>query len=260
MAGSWQGTIIAPFIFVGYAASCRSLSQDPYRFRIGSYRLVPGLPDLLLAVADRLHFGSRLICMNPGHRMPSPVSTQDLVEPAGPWEDPCPPSPTHIAALRWAFHSREKSSLTKYIYRTHANIVYLLFAGAGGTARQRKQTCCLQETLEPNCGRDRCYSCCSCPTLILLSFYWVSTSELTTILSKMVQLATNLVLALVLTVVSADRTAYPDATVATRLRAFECRCGVSQFLSMPHANITSPSEAVGCHSYSALPARPLSTW
>lgn len=43
----------------------RSLSQDPYRFRIGSYRLVPGLPDLLLAVADRLHFGSRLNMHNP---------------------------------------------------------------------------------------------------------------------------------------------------------------------------------------------------
>lgn len=257
MAGSWQGTIIAPFISVDYAASCRSLSQGPYRFRIGSYRLVPGLPDLLLAVADRLHFGSRLICMTL-----APNAEPGLHPGSSGTSGPIGGSitPLQIDALRWAFHSREKSSLIKYIYRSHANIVSLFFAGAGETARQRKQTCYLQETLEPNCRRDRCYSCCSSPLFIPFSFYWISKSEPTTILWKMVQLAANLVLALMLTVVSADRTASPDATVATRLRAFECRCGVSQFLSMPHANITSPSEAVGCHSYSALPARPLSTW
>lgn len=190
--------------------------------------------------------------------MPSPVSTQDLVEPTGPWEDPYPPP--HVHALRWAFYSRENSSLIKYIHSSRANCMSLLFADAGGTARQPKQTCRLQETLEPNRGRDRCYSCCSSPAFILFSFYWNFRSKPTTILSEMVQLATNLVLALMLTVVSADRTASPDATVATRPRAFECRCGVSQFLSMPHANITSPSEADGCHSYSTLPARPLSTW
>lgn len=130
----------------------------------------------------------------------------------------------------------------------------LLFADAGGTARQHNQTCRLQETLEFNRGRD---SSCLSPAFIPLSFYWNSKFEPTAILSEMIQLATNVVLALMLTVVSADRTASPDATDAVRLRAFECRCGVSQFLSMPHANITSPPEAVGCHSYSALPARPL---
>lgn len=44
----------------------------------------------------------------------------------------------------------------------------------------------------------------------------------------------------------------PNESDAMRLQAFECRCGVSQFLSMPHANITDPSKTNGCHSYGML--------
>ncbi|KAE8420044.1 cutinase-domain-containing protein [Aspergillus pseudocaelatus] len=35
----------------------------------------------------------------------------------------------------------------------------------------------------------------------------------------------------------------------------ECRCGMSQFLTLPHANITSPAEAKRCASYKLIDAR-----
>lgn len=71
----------------------------------------------------------------------------------------------------------------------------------------------------------------------------------------MFQLATSFALALMSTAAFAGRTASPNATdMHVRLQAFECRCRFSQFLSMPHANITSPSKTGGCHSYSMLPA------
>lgn len=31
---------------------------------------------------------------------------------------------------------------------------------------------------------------------------------------------------------------------------FECRCGISQFLTLPHANITAREKAMKCSSYS----------
>lgn len=34
------------------------------------------------------------------------------------------------------------------------------------------------------------------------------------------------------------------------LNEFECRCGISQFLTLPHANITAREKAMGCSSYS----------
>lgn len=73
----------------------------------------------------------------------------------------------------------------------------------------------------------------------------------------MFQLATKFTLALALaqmsTSVLAGAIVSPNETDAMRLQAFECRCGVSQFLSMPHANITDPLETGGCHSYGMFP-------
>ncbi|KAF4155540.1 hypothetical protein CNMCM8927_008604 [Aspergillus lentulus] len=37
--------------------------------------------------------------------------------------------------------------------------------------------------------------------------------------------------------------------------ALECRCGMAQFLTLPHANITPPSEARRCASYKLIDAR-----
>ncbi|KAG2024244.1 hypothetical protein GB937_003891 [Aspergillus fischeri] len=43
-----------------------------------------------------------------------------------------------------------------------------------------------------------------------------------------------------------------DADTGT---ALECRCGMAQFLTLPHANITPPSEARRCASYKLIDAR-----
>lgn len=78
-------------------------------------------------------------------------------------------------------------------------------------------------------------------------------------ISTMFQLASKFVLALTLaqaytsTAVLANANVPTNETDAMRLQAFECRCGVSHFLSMPHTNITAPSETEGCHAYGTAP-------
>lgn len=84
-----EAQLILPLYLLIGQRHRRSLSQDdPYRFRIGSYRLVPSFPDLLLVVADRLHFGSRLLCITLTSNA-EPGLHPGLVEPTGQWEDPC---------------------------------------------------------------------------------------------------------------------------------------------------------------------------
>ncbi|KAK1139458.1 hypothetical protein N8T08_000737 [Aspergillus melleus] len=40
-----------------------------------------------------------------------------------------------------------------------------------------------------------------------------------------------------------------------RVEMYECRCGMSEFLSLPHANITTPDEAKHCSDYKLIDAR-----
>ncbi|CAI7678362.1 unnamed protein product [Penicillium discolor] len=42
---------------------------------------------------------------------------------------------------------------------------------------------------------------------------------------------------------------------AEALNSFECRCGSSKFLTLPHANITTPEKAKQCSSYKLIDAR-----
>ncbi|KAJ6069454.1 cutinase-domain-containing protein [Penicillium canescens] len=46
-----------------------------------------------------------------------------------------------------------------------------------------------------------------------------------------------------------------DASLTEALNTFECRCGNSEFLTLPHANITAREKARQCSSYKLIDAR-----
>ncbi|KAJ5111230.1 cutinase-domain-containing protein [Penicillium argentinense] len=46
-----------------------------------------------------------------------------------------------------------------------------------------------------------------------------------------------------------------DTSLSEALETFECRCGTSEFLSLPHANITAWEKAKQCSSYKLIDAR-----
>lgn len=41
-----------------------------------------------------------------------------------------------------------------------------------------------------------------------------------------------------------------ETILEKQLDVFECRCGASEFLTLPHANITTSEEALKCSEYS----------
>lgn len=41
-----------------------------------------------------------------------------------------------------------------------------------------------------------------------------------------------------------------DTTLTEAVNTFDCQCGFSEFLTIPHVNITAREEAIKCSSYS----------